>query len=75
MPGAVAHTSTYALTNATLPYVLKLADNGLGALKEDEALKKGLNVAMGDVTLAAIAEQFGYSHVPADRALAGAALA
>ncbi|MEA2554017.1 MAG: alanine dehydrogenase [Fimbriimonadaceae bacterium] len=75
MPGAVAHTSTYALTNATLPYVVKLANKGLDALREDEALRKGLNVATGDVTLEAIASQFDYPHVPADRALAGAALA
>lgn len=75
MPGAVAHTSTYALTNATLPYVMKLADKGLGALQEDEALRKGLNVAVGDVTLEAIASQFGYSHVPAERALAGVSVA
>ena len=75
MPGAVAHTSTYALTNATLPYVLKLADKGLDALREDKALMKGLNVAMGDVTLEAIATQFGYDYVSADRALSGAALA
>lgn len=75
MPGAVAHTSTYALTNATLPYVVKLADKGLDALREDEALRKGLNVAVGDVTLEAIASQFGYSHVPAERVLSGAALA
>ena len=75
MPGAVAHTSTYALTNATLPYVVKLADKGLDALREDEALRKGLNVAVGDVTLEAIASQFGYPHVPAERVLSGAALA
>lgn len=75
MPGAVAITSTYALTNATLPYVVKLADKGLDALREDESLRKGLNVAMGDVTLEAVATQFGYKYVPADRALSGAALA
>lgn len=75
MPGAVAHTSTYALTNATLPYVVKLADKGLDALRDDEALLRGLNVAVGDVTLEAIASQFGYPHVPAQRALSGAALA
>ncbi len=75
MPGAVAHTSTYALTNATFPYVVKLADKGLDALREDEALRKGLNVAMGDVTLQAIASQFGYDYVPAERALSGAAIA
>ena len=75
MPGAVAHTSTYALTNATLPYVVKLADKGLDALREDQSLRKGLNVAMGDVTLEAIANQFGYKYIAADKALSGAALA
>jgi alanine dehydrogenase len=63
MPGAVAHTSTFALTNATLPYVLKLANKGLDALKEDDALRKGLNVADGKVTLEAIATQYGYRYV------------
>lgn len=65
MPGAVAHTSTYALTNATLPYVQKLADRGLNALNTDAALRKGLNVAAGDVTLEAIAVQYGYPYIPA----------
>jgi alanine dehydrogenase len=74
MPGAVAHTSTYALTNATLPYVLKLADNGLHALTVDVPLRKGLNVADGQVTLEAIATQYGYRHVPAEEFLAGAHL-
>lgn len=66
MPGAVAHTSTYALTNATLPYVLKLANHGLAALNSDPALRKGLNVAEGKVTLEAIATQYGYDYVPAE---------
>ncbi len=60
MPGAVAHTSTYALTNATLPYALKLANQGVDALRNDAALRKGLNVADGKVTLEAIATQYGY---------------
>ncbi len=59
MPGAVAHTSTYALTNATLPYVLQLADHGLDALRTDPALRRGLNVAGGKLTLAAVSEGFG----------------
>jgi alanine dehydrogenase len=63
MPGAVAHTSTFALTNATLPYVLKLANKGIDALREDPALRKGLNVANGHVTLGAIATQYGYGYV------------
>lgn len=62
MPGAVAYTSTYALTNATLPYVLKLSDYGLGALRADPGFLKGLNVANGRVTLDAIAKQYGYEY-------------
>lgn len=69
MPGAVAHTSTYALTNATLPYVQKLADRGLNALNMDAALRKGLNVANGEVTLEAIAQQYDYPYVPAENFL------
>jgi alanine dehydrogenase len=72
MPGAVAHTSTYALTNATLPYALKLAGKGLDALRADEPFRKGLNVAEGKVTLEAIAKQFDYQYVPAGEYLAGA---
>ncbi len=70
MPGAVAHTSTHALTNATLPYVVKLADHGLDALRLDSALRKGLNVATGDVTLQAIAEQFDCPFVSPENYLA-----
>ncbi|HSI72908.1 MAG TPA: alanine dehydrogenase [Fimbriimonas sp.] len=72
MPGAVAHTSTFALTNATLPYVLKLANKGLDALREDEALRKGLNVAAGKVTLEAIATQYGYGYVSPEEFLGSA---
>jgi alanine dehydrogenase len=50
MPGAVPRTSAYALNNATLPYVLALADGGLGALKNDRHLLAGLNVHRGRVT-------------------------
>jgi alanine dehydrogenase len=74
MPGAVAHTSTYALTNATLPYVVKIADQGLNALRADDSLRKGLNVADGRVTLEAIATQYGYPFVPAEEFLAGSAV-
>ena len=70
MPGAVAGTSTYALTNETLPYVRKLANRGWkAALKEDRALQLGLNVAYGKVTLTDIAEQFGYPYTPAEEML------
>jgi len=70
MPGAVAHTSTYALTNATLPYVIKIANKGLSALGSDAALRKGLNVAEGKVTLEAIATQYGYDYCSAESFLA-----
>lgn len=56
MPGAVARTSTWALTNATLPYVLDLANKGTSALKENPLFMSGLNIANGHVTHAAVAE-------------------
>ena len=55
MPGAVAKTSTLALNNATLPYVLELADKGLGALDTNLHLKNGLNVFDGKVVHEAVA--------------------
>jgi alanine dehydrogenase len=61
MPGAVPHTSTYALTNVTLPYAVALADKGWKrALIEDPALALGLNVHNHKVTYAAVAESFAY---------------
>lgn len=60
MPGAVPETSTRALTNVTLPYVLKLADLGtIGALRADAALAAGLNTHAGSVTNAAVARAHG----------------
>jgi alanine dehydrogenase len=57
MPGAVPITSTYALTNATLPYVLALADHGVQeALERDPGLRLGLNVRDGQITHPAVAE-------------------
>jgi alanine dehydrogenase len=65
MPGAVARTSTIALTNATLPYALAIADNGWKqALKNDPALFKGLNVCDGKVVYAPVAEAFGMECSP-----------
>ncbi|HEY9879293.1 MAG TPA: alanine dehydrogenase [Leptolyngbyaceae cyanobacterium] len=58
MPGAVPWTATQALNNATLPYVLKLADKGLDALLTDNALSQGLNVANGELVHPAIQEAF-----------------
>jgi alanine dehydrogenase len=60
MPGIVPHTSTYALTNATLQYGLALANRGFRhAIAEDPALRKGVNVRLGKITHAAVAEAFG----------------
>jgi len=69
MPGAVPRTSTFALTNQTLPYVLKLAEKGLDALKEDPALLKGLNVHAGRLTHPAVAEAFGLPYTPPEEVL------
>nr|WP_174264728.1 alanine dehydrogenase [Phytoactinopolyspora halotolerans] len=60
MPGAVPHTSTYALTNVTLPYVVELADQGWrSALRSDAALARGLNTHDGHVVYAPVAETHG----------------
>jgi alanine dehydrogenase len=65
MPGAVPITSTYALTNATLPYVIELADFGVDeALQRNEALRHGLNVRNGQITHPAVAEALGVPAVP-----------
>src|SRR5512132_3908179 len=62
MPGGVPRTSTLALTNATLPYAMQLANKGWKrALKDNPALLKGLNVTDGKVTYAGVAEAFGYT--------------
>jgi alanine dehydrogenase len=65
MPGGVPRTSTFALNNATLPFVLALADKGWKrALTDDTHLRNGLNVAFGKVTCAPVAEALGYTFVP-----------
>jgi len=66
MPGAVPHTSTYGLTNATLPYVVALADHGLDATREDAALARGVNVYKGSVVSAPVAEAHGLDSVALD---------
>jgi alanine dehydrogenase len=72
MPGAVARTSTLALTNATLPYVLKLADKGVhAALLNDPHLLNGLNVHKGMVCNQPVAEALGYDYVSGKQALEG----
>jgi alanine dehydrogenase len=71
MPGAVPITATYALTNATLPYVMALATRGVhGALADDPGFRAGLNVAAGRLTSAPVAESVGLDHVSAEEALA-----
>jgi alanine dehydrogenase len=64
MPGAVPRTSTFALTNATRPFVLALADKGLRALAEDEHLRNGLNVQDGRITHRAVAEALKLPYTP-----------
>ncbi len=70
MPGAVPITSTWALTNATMPFALKIADLGVyGALSADPGFMKGLNVAAGRVTYEPVAEDQGLSHISPEEAL------
>jgi alanine dehydrogenase len=71
MPGAVPHTSTYALTNVTLPYALELADKGWRqALRDDHPLALGLNTHEGQLTNAPVAEAHGYTAVAVEDVLA-----
>src|SRR3954454_9638106 len=70
MPGAVPITSTYALTNATLPYVLSLADRGVrDAIAHDPGLRSGVNVARSHVTHPAVAQGVGMPFTPVEEAL------
>jgi alanine dehydrogenase len=70
MPGAVPRTSTFALNNATLPFILALADKGYRqALLDDEHLLMGLNVHKGQVTYEAVAKDLGYEYHDAREAL------
>jgi alanine dehydrogenase len=71
MPGAVPHTSTYALTNVTLPYAVALANKGWKkALSDDPALALGLNVHNHQVTYAAVADSWSYPLLELAEALA-----
>jgi len=70
MPGAVPHTSTYALTNATLPYTVALADKGWErALRDDRSLALGLNSHAGNLVSAPVAEAHGMAFVSLEEAL------
>jgi alanine dehydrogenase len=62
MPGAYPRTSTQALTSATLPYVLRLADGGIAALRYDEGFGKGVNTYQGSLTSRPVAEALGLLH-------------
>jgi alanine dehydrogenase len=65
MPGAVGRTSTYALTNVTLPYVLQLATKGFEkAVADNPALRQGVNIHQGKVMNEAVAATFGLECVP-----------
>lgn len=65
IPGAVAHTSTFALTNTTLPYILQIANKGYKrALKEDKALALGLNLYDGKLIYKAVAEALNMDYLP-----------
>ena len=71
MPGAVARTSTLALTNATLPYALQIANKGWKqALQDDAGLAKGLNVYKGQLTFKAVADAQNLSYTPVSEILA-----
>jgi alanine dehydrogenase len=72
MPGAVPRTSTFALTNATLPYVLKLANRGfLAAIQSDAGLKEGVNTYAGKLTYEAVALAQGLEYTSLDQMLSG----
>ena len=74
MPGAVPITSTYALTNATLPYVLHVADAGVeGASRENPGLAKGVNVVAGKVTYEPVAAATGQEYTELFDAIGAAA--
>ena len=67
MPGALPMTSTLALTNATLPYALEIANKGWQvAMRENEEIKHGANVVGGKITYKGVADAFGFKYTPAD---------
>lgn len=72
MPGAVPYTSTLALTNATLPYAIELANKGWRkACKEHNELKLGLNIVNGEVVYKGVSDAFDLPHTPVDAVLTG----
>jgi alanine dehydrogenase len=70
MPGAVPRTSTFALTNATLPYALDLANKGFeAAIREDAGLREGVNTYAGKLTYEAVATSQGLEYTPLESLL------
>ncbi|NJN81329.1 MAG: alanine dehydrogenase [Caldilineaceae bacterium] len=69
MPGAVPRTSTFALTNQTMPYIMQLAGDGLAAIQKSKPLCHGLNTHRGRLTYRAVADAFGMAHVDPQEAL------
>jgi len=69
MPGAVPRTSTEALTSVTLPYVLRLAERGLDALRDDEALAAGASTIRGKLVSEPVAQGQGVPYTPLEQAL------
>jgi alanine dehydrogenase len=69
MPGAVPRTSTFALTNKTLPHILEIAGNGMQALRENPGLLQGLNVYRGNLTHEGVAKAFDLDWIPVEQAL------
>ncbi|MEN8190590.1 MAG: alanine dehydrogenase [Thermodesulfobacteriota bacterium] len=69
MPGAVPHTSTFALVNQTIPYAMKLAEHGFAALARDPSLAKGLNCHRGKLTYEAVGQAFDLNVTPFSKIL------
>jgi alanine dehydrogenase len=70
MPGAVPKTSTLALTNATLPYAVEIANKGWQkAMRENPEIKLGANMVKGKLTYKGVADAFGLEYVPVDSLL------
>jgi len=70
MPGAVSHTSTWALTNTTMSYAVRIANKGIvAAAKEDQAVLLGINTYGGGVTYGPVAQAHKLDHVPIEKAL------
>ena len=70
MPGAVARTSTFALTNATFPYALEIANAGFKkTVRRNSALKKGVNIYLGEVTYSSVSKSLGLPYTPLEKVL------